>query len=125
MHWKYLPNKKFPIIFESVSGVSETEHDFSLFNLKEIDMVLEYIEKLLRFGVNDKSIAPTDIGVLTPYRTQSIKLRKEINDRMWNDIEVGSVEQYQGREKKVIILTTVRSNTNNVGFLNNPKVNFR
>lgn len=88
-------------------------------------MVLEYIEKLLRFGVNDKSIAPTDIGVLTPYRTQSIKLRKEINDRMWNDIEVGSVEQYQGREKQVIILTTVRSNTNNVGFLNNPKVNFR
>lgn len=125
LNWKFLPNKQFPIIFESVIGITETEQDHSSFNLMEMDKVLEYIGKLLRFGINGKSIMQTDIGVVTPYRKQCLKLRMKFNDKKWNDIEVGSVEQYQGREKKVVILTTVRSNTDNVGFLNNPKVSCR
>lgn len=34
-----------------------------------------------------------------------------------DNIEVGSAEQFQGREKSVIIISTVRSNRNTVGFL--------
>lgn len=50
-------------------------------------------------------------------------IKEVLNKRFWHKIEVGSVEQYQGREKKIILLSTVRSNTRNIGFLINEKVN--
>jgi helicase MOV-10 len=47
----------------------------------------------------------------------------------WQDIEVGSTEQFQGREKRIILISTVRSQVEllkedfkfNLGFLDNPK----
>ena len=47
----------------------------------------------------------------------------------WTEIMVGSTEQFQGQEKKVIIISTVRSQVElikedfefNLGFLKNPK----
>lgn len=36
---------------------------------------------------------------------------------------ISSVEQFQGKEKKIIIVSTVRSKSDNVGFLNNFRVN--
>ena len=47
----------------------------------------------------------------------------------WSDITVGSTEQFQGQERKVIIISTVRSQVEllkedfefNLGFLKNPK----
>lgn len=48
----------------------------------------------------------------------------------WSDIRVGSVEEFQGDEKLIIFISTVRSNIAlveedyrfNLGFLRNPKV---
>ncbi|XP_078098141.1 putative helicase MOV-10 isoform X2 [Mustelus asterias] len=139
-HWQHLPQKDFPIIFHGVLGEDQREEKSpSFFNADEIDKVVFYLKKLLsdqgKKGL--AKISPKEIGVISPYRKQVEKIRKAINrvDKelmAMNDIrelKVGSVEEFQGQERKVIIISTVRSCSDylqmdedfNLGFLKNPK----
>lgn len=63
-----------------------------------------------------------DIGIISPYKKQCKKIRMECNYRGWHGIQIGSVEVFQGKEKPIIIVSTVRSDGRNIGFLDNPKV---
>lgn len=59
------------------------------------------------------------------------QIRKSLNDCGIKRIEVGTVEAYQGQEKRVVIISTVRANCNlldydakfQLGFLVDDKVN--
>ncbi|KAJ3382431.1 Helicase MOV-10, partial [Entophlyctis sp. JEL0112] len=74
-------------------------------------------------------ITVNDIGIITPYRKQIDKIRLQLKKHGWENVMVGSVEEFQGGEKKVILLSTVRSSSQwvrrdqkfNIGFLCNPK----
>ena len=56
-----------------------------------------------------------DIGVITPYHAQRCKILDLLrNDIKMRDIKVGSVEEFQGQERRIIIMSTVRSNTHYV-----------
>ncbi len=81
----------------------------SLENITEALMVKKLVEKLLGAGVK-----ASQTGVITPYKDQ-----KELISRMVsNDVEVNTVDGFQGREKEVIILSLVRSNEEKrIGFL--------
>ncbi|XP_046687078.1 probable RNA helicase SDE3 [Homalodisca vitripennis] len=55
--------------------------------------------------------------------------REKFSSLGWKSVEVGSVHQFQGKEKLVVIISTVRSSSksnpsmkNSLGFLTNPKV---
>ena len=55
---------------------------------------------------------PKEIGIISPYRRQVQKIRmllekKKIKDS--KDITVGSTEEFQGQERRIIIISTVRS----------------
>ena len=71
----------------------------------------------------------TVVGVVTPYRKQVQKLEQLLHNAGLDEVKVGSVEEFQGQERKVIIISTVRSNkdflpfdyAHNLGFLSNPK----
>ena len=119
--WKKLPNKKFPLIFHSVLGASELA-ETSHFNEREVDVVDYYVQALLKNGINGKKVLPSDIAIISPYRAQQTKLEEKFQHL--SGIEIGTVDYYQGREKKIIILTAVRSQTETVGFLKNEKVRF-
>lgn len=54
-------------------------------------------------------------------------LQEECNKKGWNKIEIGVSEQFQGQEKPVMIITMVRTKTEqsrSLGFLNDVKVSF-
>ncbi|XP_061113551.1 putative helicase mov-10-B.2 [Conger conger] len=139
-HWEHLPKKGFPIIFHGVAGKDEREGNSpSFFNRSEIDILVDYLKKLLLTQAK-KGIArlsPREVGIIAPYRKQVQKIQKaiksvdkELSQLMGiEELKVGSVEEFQGQERKVILVSGVRSSQNyvkldhefSIGFLKNEK----
>ena len=97
----------------------------SFFNPEEVVTVVKYIKQLLEDpGLKAKE---EEIGVISPYRRQCQKIRMKLGES--SEVMVGTTEEFQGQEKRIIILTTVRSNPDfiqqdqliQIGFLKNRK----
>ena len=133
LRWEGLPNPSAPILFDGLVGKNEREESSpSWFNNDEAVQVLAHVKDLLR--TRRLPIRPEDIGVITPYNKQVDRIRKALraeDEFDLRDIKVGSTELFQGQERKVIIISTVRSSTDHLqlsfdkrhhlGFLDNPK----
>ncbi|EGO29183.1 hypothetical protein SERLADRAFT_456582, partial [Serpula lacrymans var. lacrymans S7.9] len=103
-----LATKYFPIVFHAVHGRDQQEASSpSFFNIDEITQVKTYVEALRA----DRLYRATDddIGIIAPYHAQCLKLRAALR-AVADSIKVGSVEEFQGQERKIIIVSTVRSN---------------
>ena len=88
----------------------EDQYDHSKENMHEADFVVSLSNYLLQNGYK-----PEEITVLTPYSGQlfCIRNKKELN----KEIRVTTVDNYQGEENKIIILSMVRSNKDHrMGF---------
>lgn len=115
--WNFLPTKDFPILFHCIKQPSKVEeYGTSSFNNSEIRMIKFYVDNLLMRGINGKKVYEQDIGIVSPYLAQLKRLREKVPP----NIEIGTAEYYQGREKKIIIISTVKSGTG-MGFLRNEK----
>uniref|UniRef100_A0A4X2JP62 RNA helicase n=1 Tax=Vombatus ursinus TaxID=29139 RepID=A0A4X2JP62_VOMUR len=103
--WEKLPKKGFPLIFHGMRG-SETREGRSpsWFNPAEAVQVMRYCCLLTKHISSVVSV--TDIGVITPYRKQVEKIRVLLRSVDLMDIKVGSVEEFQGQEYLVIIIST-------------------
>ncbi|PQQ11118.1 putative RNA helicase SDE3 [Prunus yedoensis var. nudiflora] len=121
-----LPNKDFPVLFFGIEGCDEREgSNPSWFNRTEASKVVEVTKQLTA----KKNLSEEDIGIIAPYRQQVLKLKKAFENLEMPNIKVGSVEQFQGQERQVIIKSTVRSTIKHdefdrrycLGFLSNPK----
>ncbi|CAE6409976.1 hypothetical protein BN14_00336 [Rhizoctonia solani AG-1 IB] len=80
----------------------------------EVSRVKDYV-RMLRDS-RRPHISTTDIGVITPYNRQVQHIRKVLRGSNGEGIKVGSVEEFQGQERKVIIVSTVRSSAKEVEF---------
>lgn len=117
--WNYLNNKKFPVLFHCVKEPSKiVRGGSSSYNEGEIKMVRFYVDLLLNVGIDGVKVLPDDIGIVTPYKAQLNMLKNDL--RHQKNVEIGTAEYYQGREKKIIIISTVKSR-DNVGFLSSEK----
>ncbi|MGY8754679.1 MAG: AAA domain-containing protein [Candidatus Poseidoniales archaeon] len=108
------PDWDRPVAFVPVHG-SEIKEDVgsSRSNIDEAAAVISILNDLLLPG----DLNPSDIGIISPYSGQVRLIGQMIPDEL-DGVEVKSVDGYQGREKEIIILSTVRSNSDgNIGFL--------
>ncbi|CAN0424137.1 unnamed protein product [Lampetra fluviatilis] len=95
-------------------GLLETElaGEQSKGNPGEVDIVSAHVQALIDAGVKAE-----DIAVIAPYNLQVDMLRQKLSDRH-PELEIRSVDGFQGREKEAVILSLVRSNRKGeVGFL--------
>ncbi|KII91314.1 hypothetical protein PLICRDRAFT_104992 [Plicaturopsis crispa FD-325 SS-3] len=99
----------FPVVFHGIVGRDSREASSpSFFNIDEVTQVKKYCLDL--FSDRKLRIRPEDIGIITPYHAQCHKILNALPSSL-RDVKVGSVEEFQGQERRVIILSTVRSNT--------------
>lgn len=88
-------------------GESHLKDSKSIVNKIEADIAVRLANDYLTAGVCEE-----DIGIISPYADQ-VKIIQE-----QTPVEVKTVDGFQGREKEIIIISTVRSNDNeNIGFL--------
>lgn len=105
-----------PILFIDTAGAGydeQTEPDGeSRLNPREAELVGARVEALI-----DAGVSPSDIAVITPYAAQVRLLRDQLLDEYAN-LEIDTVDGFQGREKEAIVISLVRSNSNGeIGFL--------
>ncbi|KAJ5511802.1 hypothetical protein N7453_003905 [Penicillium expansum] len=111
MFWSNLGNEEI-----SASGTS-------YLNRTEATNVEKIVTRFFKAGVQ-----PRDIGIITPYEGQrsyivsSMQATGTFKKEHYKEIEVASVDAFQGREKDYIILSCVRSNDHQgIGFLSDPR----
>jgi ATP-dependent RNA/DNA helicase IGHMBP2 len=103
-----------PVDFIDTAGASfdetvEPDGD-SRYNQMEAELVLLKVQALIEAG-----LAPAEMAVITPYSAQVRLLRERLKRP---EIEIDSVDGFQGREKEAIIVSLVRSNPDGeIGFL--------
>uniref|UniRef100_A0A8C4TQN8 DNA-binding protein SMUBP-2 n=1 Tax=Falco tinnunculus TaxID=100819 RepID=A0A8C4TQN8_FALTI len=105
-----------PLLLVDTAGCGlfelEVEDEQSKGNPGEVQLAGLHIQALVEAGVKAK-----DIAVVAPYNLQVDMLREHLCHR-YPELEIKSVDGFQGREKEAVILSFVRSNRKGeVGFL--------
>ncbi|KAG0018355.1 ATP-dependent helicase NAM7 [Entomortierella chlamydospora] len=118
------PVAETPMFFYSCLGQEEiSSSGTSYLNRTEASNCEKVVTKFLKSG-----ILPQQIGIITPYEGQRSYLvnymgfNGSMRKELYKEIEVASVDAFQGREKDYIIVSCVRSNEHQgIGFLNDPR----
>ncbi|XP_061119666.1 probable helicase senataxin isoform X4 [Conger conger] len=113
--WPFQPY----LLFDVLDG-RETKDNDSFCNYKEVKLVLTLIKMIL-----DKQLIK--VGVITPYNAQKYRIQEYINREMAKEdgkrlqVEVDTVDGFQGREMDCVIVSCVRASdeAGSIGFLGN------
>nr|XP_023904057.1 DNA-binding protein SMUBP-2 isoform X1 [Quercus suber] len=90
------------------------DEEDSTLNEGEAEVAMAHAKRLVQSGVQ-----ASDIGIITPYAAQVVLLKMlRSNEDKLREVEISTVDGFQGREKEAIIISMVRSNSKKeVGFL--------
>ncbi|RHY34500.1 hypothetical protein DYB32_000902 [Aphanomyces invadans] len=118
------PNPQKPTFFYICLGTEEiSSSGTSYLNRTEASNCEKIVTHFLKAGV-----LPSQIGVITPYEGQRayivnfMQRNGPMRAQLYKDVEVASVDSFQGREKDLIILSCVRSNEHQgIGFLSDQR----
>jgi len=118
--WKDLPNSRIPVLFHPCYGEELWIQDTSgWYNREEIKITCNYVASLLgakNYNSNpvngetlQRVVQQREIAVIVPFREHVVRLRLALRKRGFADVGVGTVENYQGGERRITILNVVRS----------------
>lgn len=107
-----------PLTFIDTAGTGwqeEIEPDgMSKRNPQEGELVLKQVNALCEAGLR-----PSDIAVIAPYAAQVRWLREHA---VFDQLEIDTVDGFQGREKEAVVMSLVRSNEiGEIGFLSDAR----
>lgn len=116
-----------PIELIDTAGCSFDEYQnpetLSLSNKGEAELVFKHLELLMQQYQYANETQRLDIGIISPYKEQ-IELIKEKSlsfnksDYLINELDVKTIDGFQGEERDVIYISLVRSNPQSeIGFL--------
>ncbi|KAL0952433.1 hypothetical protein HGRIS_006704 [Hohenbuehelia grisea] len=110
--WSGLQNTKLPLLFIGHNHPEDSNDErASWFNTGEIEAIVKAVTSLMQEkDACDPPLRQEQIGVMAPWREQVWKIRERLRMEMMGGVDVGTVEDYQGRENRVIIISCVRSN---------------
>src|SRR5690606_27681795 len=93
VHSEYTNHRQPLIVYKTVAG----NHARDRMNQRQIDIIREEI-------ISNQNLENIDFGIVTPYRNQTFALQEAFRG---TSILADTVDKFQGRENKVIILSTV------------------
>ena len=93
------------IVFVDTTIVSAYSQDHCV-NKREAKLALLIVAALAQSG-----LAQNQMGVIAPYQLQVSHLKRLTRDLEMNELEINTVDQYQGRDKSVIIYSCTKSLT--------------
>lgn len=104
-----------PVLFIDTAGCGfEDEVDpksLSVRNIEEANFCAKYLRLLIEHTGKANSI-----GLIAPYNAQVTYLKEKLNDL--ENVQVSTVDGFQGQEKDIILISCVRSNVDGeIGFL--------
>lgn len=114
------PPRLARVLFYGVRGRQAREGSGeapSFFNAVEAQELVNLVETWLSRGgggsndddADDDGLKVSDVGVVAPYRSQVIRVRNLLRARNLGAVRVGTVDDYQGQEEKVMFISTVVS----------------
>ncbi|KAJ2076989.1 ATP-dependent RNA helicase [Coemansia sp. RSA 988] len=118
------PNPAKPMMILACNGIEEiASNGTSYINRVEASACEKIVTRMLK-----SDLSPEQIGVITPYEGQRswvvhhmVQAGTLVADA-YKEVEVASVDAFQGREKDYIIVSCVRNNEHQgIGFLSDPR----
>ncbi|XP_041352063.1 uncharacterized protein LOC121370716 [Gigantopelta aegis] len=115
-----LKTQKFPLfpylVFDMKLGQEECSQ---LSGSKNNPLEAQFTAVLCKTILERKSITPDKIGIICPYQSQRALIFEHLRKCGLSNIEVGTVDGFQGRENHIIIMSCVRarSSSGGIGFL--------
>nr|XP_020639747.1 DNA-binding protein SMUBP-2 [Pogona vitticeps] len=112
----YTEETSIPLLLIDTAGCGlfelDVEDEQSKGNQGEVCLVGLHVQALVEAGVKTR-----DIAVITPYNLQ-VEMLRDLLCHKYPELEIKSVDGFQGREKEAVVLSFVRSNRKGeVGFL--------
>ncbi|KAK9829778.1 hypothetical protein WJX72_007868 [[Myrmecia] bisecta] len=97
-------------LFFGVRGQQMREGEApSYFNPLEAAALVDLLAGLLAPRPGVGGVSEDDIGVIATYRKQAQKIRALLRERGHGKVRVGTVDDYQGQEERIIFISTVLS----------------
>ena len=116
--WRPILDPEAPLVFVDTAGIEAPERQrsgsHSRENPREAELVTQLVTDLL-----NAEMAPEQIAVISPYDDQVDRIEQRLDVE---ELEVDTVDGFQGREKEIVIVSLVRSNEHGaIGFLDEPR----